>query len=269
MVNKMKTKKNLLSVIIPAYQQEKIIQRDLQNIETVLEKIRYDYEIICVVDGRKDKTFQNAKKIKSKKLKVVGYKNNHGKGYAIRYGMVRAKGNLVAFIDAGMDINPKGIPMLLEHMIWYDSDVIVGSIRHSASKVYDYPLKRRIYSWGYYLLNRILFGLRITDSQRGLKIFKREVLEKVLPRLLVKKYAFDIEMLSVAYRLGFKKIHDGPVELDASKYKYSSIKFGTVWIMLLDTLSVFYRLKILRYYDDHNKRKWSYNPELDFKINIG
>ncbi len=183
--------------------------------------------------------------------------------------MARSKGNLIAFIDAGMDLNPGGLSMLLEHMIWYKSDVIVGSIRHSASKVYGYPLKRKIYSWGYHLLTRFLFGLRITDSQRGLKIFKREVLEKVLPRLLVKEYAFDIEMLSVAHRLGFKKIHDGPVELDASKYKYSSIKFGTVWSMLLDTLAVFYRLKILRYYDDHNKRKWSYDPDLDFKINIG
>ncbi|MCX6724574.1 MAG: hypothetical protein NTV20_00530, partial [Candidatus Shapirobacteria bacterium] len=145
-------------------------------------------------------------------------------------------------------------------MIWYDSDVIVGSIRHSASKVYGYPLKRKIYSRGYHLLTRILFGLRITDSQRGLKIFKRGVLEKVLPRLLVKKYAFDIEMLSVAYRLGFKKIHDGPVEMDGTKFSHSNINFGTVWI---------YRLKILRYYDDHNKRKWSYDPDLDFKVNIG
>jgi glycosyltransferase involved in cell wall biosynthesis len=265
----MKPKKNLLSVIIPAYQQEKTIQGDLKNIEAVLEKIRYDYEIICVVDGREDKTFQNAKKIKSKKLKVVGYKDNHGKGYAIRYGMVRAKGDLVAFIDAGMDLNPSGLSMLLEHMIWYDSDVIVGSIRHSASKVYGYPLKRKIYSWGYHLLTRILFGLRITDSQRGLKVFKRDVLEKVLPRLLIKKYAFDIEMLAVAHRLGFTKIHDGPVEMDGSKLRYSSINFGTVWSMFLDTLAVFYRLKVLRYYDDHNKRKWSYDPDLDFKVNIG
>jgi len=265
----MKSKKHLLSVIVPAYKQERTIQRDLRYIEDVLQKIRYDYEIICVVDGVVDKTFENAKKTKSEKLKVVGYSKNHGKGYAIRYGMVRTKGDLIAFIDAGMDLDPSGLSMLLEHMIWYDSDVIVGSIRHSASKVYAYPLKRKIYSQGYHLLTRVFFGLGITDSQRGLKIFKRKVLEKVLPRLLVKKYAFDIEILSVAYRLGFKKIHDGPVELDASKYKYSSIKFGTVWTMFLDTLAIFYRLKILHYYDDRNKRKWSYDPDLDFKVNIG
>lgn len=261
--------KKLLSVIVPAYKQEKTIQEDLTRLESVLRKIRYDYEIICVVDGKVDRTFEKAKKVKSPKIRVIGYEKNHGKGYAVRYGMAQSKGDIVAFIDAGMDIEARGLSLLLEHMIWYDSDVIVGSIRHSASKVYGYPLKRRVYSIGYHLFTKILFGLRVTDSQRGLKIFKREVLEKVLPRLLIKQFAFDIEMLAVAKRLGFKKIHDGPVEMDASKFKYSSIRSSTVLSMLVDTLAVFYRLWILRYYDDHNKRKWRYDPELNFKVNIG
>lgn len=262
-------KNHFLSVVIPAYKQEKTIAQDLKHIKEVLDSIRYDYEIVVVVDGRVDKTYENAKKLKLSKVKVVGYKENRGKGHAIRYGMARTKGDLVAFIDAGMDINPRGLPMLLEHMLWYDSDVIVGSIRHSASKVYGYPFKRKVYSWGYHTLTKYLFGLQITDSQRGLKIFKRKVLEKVLPRLLVKQFAFDIEMLSVARRLGFKEIHDGPVEMDARKMKYSSVKSSTVFNMLLQTLAVFYRLKILRYYDDSNKRKWSYDPDLDFKVNVG
>ena len=259
----------LLSVIVPAYKQQRTIAKDLENIESVLQQVPYDYEIICVVDGLVDKTYERAKKLQSSKIKVVGYKTNHGKGYAVRYGMARARGSLIAFIDAGMDINPNALSMLLEHMKWYSSDVIVGSIRHSASKVIGYPLKRKIFSFGYHFLVRFLFGLRITDSQRGIKIFRREVLEKVLPRLLVKEFAFDIEILSVAYRLGFRKIHDGPVEMDARRFKYSSIKTSTVLDMLLDTLAVFYRLKILRYYDSKNKRKWVYDKELDMRINIG
>lgn len=262
------SKDHFLSVVIPAYKQEKTIVKDLNSIVAALDKIRYDYEVVVVVDGRVDKTFENAQKVKSKKIKVVGYKTNKGKGYAVRYGMARTKGDLVAFIDAGMDINPLGIPLLLEHMLWYNSDVIVGSIRHSASKVIGYPLKRKIYSWGYHTLTRLLFGLRITDSQRGLKIFKRKVLKKVLPRLLVKRFAFDIEMLAVALRLGFNKIHDGPVEMDARRFKYSSIRFSTVFQMLVDTLAVFYRLNILRYYDDRNKRKWVYDKDLDMRINV-
>jgi len=262
-------KENLLSVIVPAYKQERTIVKDLQKIELTLQQANLAYEIICVVDGMADKTYERAKKVSSSKIKVVGYQKNCGKGYAVRYGMARAKGDLIAFIDAGMDINPQAISMLLEHMKWYNSDVIVGSIRHSASKVIGYPFSRKVYSLGYHFLTRILFGLRITDSQRGIKIFKREVLEKVLPRLLVKRYAFDIEMLAVASRLGFRRIHDGPVEMDARKFKYSSVKTSTIFEMLLDTLAVFYRLKILKYYDSRNKRKWVYDQELDMRVNIG
>jgi len=259
--------KKLLSVIVPAYKQERTIVKDLQNIEQVLKQIRYDYELICVVDGKVDRTFEKAKKISSPKIKVITYEQNRGKGYAVRYGMAKAKGDLVAFIDSGMDINPNGISMLLEHMVWYDSDVVVGSIRHSASKVIGYPLKRKVFSIGYHLLTRSLFGLRITDSQRGVKIFKREVLEKVLPRLLVKRFAFDIEILAVAYRLGFKKIHDGPVEMDARRFRYSSITTATVASMFLDTMAIFYRLNILRYYDSKNRRKWTCDPDLYFRTN--
>jgi len=258
---------NLLSVIIPAYKQEKTIVKDLNSINSVLKQGKYDYEIICVIDGKVDRTFERAKTIKSPNINIIGYEKNHGKGYAVRYGMAKAKGDLIAFIDSGMDINPNAISMLLEHMKWYNSDVIVGSIRHSASKVIGYPFKRKLFSIGYHLLTRFLFGLRITDSQRGIKIFKREVLEKVLPRLMVKTFAFDIEMLSVANHLGFKKIHDGPVEMDARKFKYSSIKTSTVWSMFLDTLAIFYRLNILHYYDNKNRRAWICDKDLNMKIN--
>lgn len=243
--------RNKLSVIVPAYKQEDTIVEDIRRISKMLSEIDFDYEIICVVDGiDTDRTFAKAKSTKLKNLKVVGYEKNQGKGHAVQYGMKKAKGDLVAFLDAGMEIHPAGLNLLIAHMDWYDSDVIVGSIRHSASKVKGYPLKRKILSWGYHTLTKILFGLRITDCQRGIKIFKREVLENVLPKLLVKAYAFDIEMLSVAKRLGYDKIHDGPVEMDATKIEYSNIKANTVWSMLRDTLAVYYRLNVLHYYDD-------------------
>jgi len=264
-----KDKSRLISVVVPAYRQEKTIVEDIKRIREALEKMRFDYEIIVVVDGFVDKTYQRAKKLRLKKVKVVGYPTNKGKGYAVRYGMVRTKGDLVAFIDAGMDIDPNGLAMILEHMEWYQADIIVGSKRHPASQV-EYPFLRKIYSLGYQILIWFLFGLKVKDTQTGLKIFKREVLEKVLPRLLVKRFAFDVELLAVAYRLGFRRIYEAPVKIDPQKFKFTStIRFKTVWEMLIDTLAVFYRLHILRYYDDANKRKWRYDPELDFKINIG
>ena len=264
-----RTKRRLLSVIIPAYKQEKTITKDLKRIEGVLEKIRYNYEVIVVVDGQVDKTYQQAKKAASSKIKVYQYKNNKGKGYAVRYGMVRANGDPIAFIDAGMEIDPNGISMILEHMEWYDADIIVGSKRHPASQV-NYPLKRKIISRAYQAFVRVFTGLNVRDTQAGLKIYRREVLEKVLPRLLVKRYAFDLEMLTVAHHLGFKRIFEAPVKMS---YNFGDLTHAAslegLRRTLIDTLAIIYRLKIVRYYDDHNKRKWRYDPDLDFRVNIG
>lgn len=264
-----KRSNSLVSVIIPTYKQEKTIERNLRRIKSVLDQLRYDYEIIVVVDGNVDKTYQNAKKVKSPKILVAGYEKNYGKGYAVRFGMAKTRGNIVAFIDAGMDINPNGISMLLEHFEWYNADIIVGSKWHPVSKV-KYPFYRKVVSRGYGLMVKTLFGLRVKDTQLGMKFFKRDVLEKVLPRLLVKKFAFDIELLAVADRLGFKRIYEAPIELDWKDINsnISSNLPQAVWDMFFDTLAVFYRLKVLRYYDDCNKRKWRYEPELNFRMNL-
>jgi glycosyltransferase involved in cell wall biosynthesis len=249
-----------LSVIIPAYKQQKTIIEDLGNIQSVLEQIRYDYEMIVVVDGIIDKTFDNVKEYKKNhspkpsKIVPLAYEKNHGKGYAVRYGMSKATGDYVAFIDSGMDLNPNGLSMLLEHMEWYKADVIVGSKRHQASKV-DYPLVRRMYSTGYQFLCSALFGLTIKDTQVGLKIFKRKVLQDVMPRLLIKAWAFDIEILAVAHYLGYTKIYEAPVEYRHIKFN-TSINKKVVLNMLWDTLAVFYRMHILHYYDDANKSSW-------------
>ncbi len=257
-------KDKLLSVIVPAYHQEKTIAKDLRRIESVLRQIRLPYEIICVVDGLVDKTYEKAQKLTSPTLKVVGYEVNRGKGHAVRYGMRSAKGDYVAFIDAGMELNPNGLSMILEHLEWYGADIIVGSKRHPASKV-NYPLIRRITSWGYQMVVRLLFGINVTDTQVGLKIFKKEVLQKTLPRLLVKQYAFDVEMLAVAYHLGFQKIFEAPVQI---KYNFKDLTHAStlksIYYMLWDTLAVFYRLRILHYYDDSHRKHWRPNMYLEW-----
>ncbi|MBI2596870.1 glycosyltransferase [Candidatus Daviesbacteria bacterium] len=262
-----------VSIIVPAYKQEDTIVRDLSRIKQVLDKLRYPTELICVADGKVDRTFEKATKFAERftNLKVIGYETNKGKGYAVRFGMAASSGNIIGFIDSGMDINPNGLSMLLEHFEWYDSDIIIGSKRHPVSKV-DYPWQRRVFSIGYQLIVWILFGLRVRDTQVGIKFFKREVLEKVLPRLLVKRYAFDVEMLAVANYLGFKRIFEAPIDITLRFGGTSTITnqrfVRTVTAMLMDTLAVFYRLRILSYYSDKNKRKWVFDPELNFRINV-
>lgn len=247
----------LLSVVVPAYKQEKTIKEDLENIDLTLESglpSHLRYEIICVVDGFLDKTYENAKRAKSKNIRVIGYEENKGKGYAVRYGMKSAKGDLISFLDAGRDISPKGVMMLISHMEWYDADIIVGSKRHPASMV-NYPMLRKILSIGYHFGVKILFNFSVTDTQSGIKIFKKKVVDAILPRLLVKRYAMDIEMLAVARYLGFKRIYEAPIEVHFDN-KTSSVRWHTIFRMFWDTMAVFYRLRILHYYDSSNKKNW-------------
>jgi len=253
----------LVSIIIPAYKQEKTIRKDITNIYKTMKQTRWNFELIVVVDGFLDKSYEQARKLKKNNVTVIGYEKNHGKGYAVRYGMAHAKGDYIAFIDSGMEIKPNGISMLLEHMEWYEADIIVGSKRHPASKVWI-SLPRKIYSWFYYMLVRVLFNLNVRDTQAGIKVFKRKVLERVLPRMVVKEFAFDIEMLVVAKYLGFSKIYEAPVEIkldftDNSKFirGFAIIFDRYVRGMLIDTCAVFYRLNILRYYNETNKEAWT------------
>lgn len=239
----------LLSVVVPAYRQEKTIRNDLLTIEKVLKDglKGMRFEIICVIDGIVDKSLKEAQKIKSRKIKILSYLENKGKGFAVRYGMQHARGDLISFLDAGRDISPKGIMMLMTHMQWYNADIIVGSKRHPVSQV-NYPLVRRILSIGYHLGVKLLFGLPITDTQSGIKIFKRKVIKKILPRLYVNNYAMDIEFLAVARRLGFKRIYEAPIEVKFSK-KGSRVRWHTSLQMAWDSLKILYKLKILKYYD--------------------
>lgn len=259
----------LLSIILPVYHQEHTIKKQLQNILAELKLLSIPYEVIVVVDGMDDGSFKQALKVRSNHLLVSGYKTNHGKGYAVRFGMAKSKGDVIGFIDAGGDVSELGLSMMLEHFLWYNADIIVGSKRHPVSHV-QYPFERKVLSWGYQQLIRLLFGLEIRDSQVGMKLYRRAVLEDVLPRLVIKKFAFDIEILAVAHHLGYTRIYESPIILDFSGA--SSITSLSVWTIILnmlwDTFAVYYRLHILRYYDNLNKRKWRFDAELNFKVPV-
>ncbi len=243
----------LFSLVIPTYNQEKTIVKDVKTLEKVLAGLQIPFEIIVVVDGFVDSSYQKLQKIKNKNIKIFGYEKNHGKGYAVKYGMLKAKGDIVGFIDAGMDIDPVGISMLLNHMSWYDADIIVGSKLHPVSQI-EYPYFRKVLSWGYRSITRTLFGLTVKDTQVGIKLYRKEVVKKVFPKLLVKQFAFDVETLAVAHSLGYKRIYDAPVKLKFNGQSSISNKkyWKVVWNMLWDTSAVFYRVRIKKYYQKLN-----------------
>ncbi len=241
---------NKISIVIPAYKQQKTIERDIKNINNALSLLHYEYEIIVVVDGFLDDTFKNSKKTNIKNLTVLGYEKNRGKGYAVKYGILKATGDVVGFIDAGMDLEPSELSVALDLMQLSDADIVVGSKLHPDSKV-NYPFIRRILSWGYRMITHLLFGYKIKDTQVGLKIFRKNVAKEVFSRIAIKRFAFDIEVLAVAQKLGYTNIIESPIKLNFNNA--SSITSASFWRvifwMLWDTTAVFYRLKITHYYD--------------------
>jgi hypothetical protein len=110
-----------------------------------------------------------------------------------------------------------------------------------------YPAFRRLQSALYQTLVRLLFSLNVRDTQTGLKLFRRQVLQEALPLLAIKRFAFDLELLVVARQLGYKKVCEAPIKLD---YQFeSTVNLGSAFFVLWDTAAIFYRLRILRYYE--------------------
>jgi hypothetical protein len=150
-------------------------------------------------------------------------------------------------VDADLDLDPASIPAYLEVAQRDALDLAIGSKRHPDSTVH-YPASRRAASWCYQQLNRLLFRLDVRDTQVGLKVFSRRVADDVLPLLLVKTFAFDLELLAVASSLGYTRIRELPVRLD---YRFTGSGVGSLAVLaaLWDTAAIFYRLRILRTYE--------------------
>ncbi len=240
-----------LSIIIPAYNKDREVFQSISSIVNELKHTLYDWEIVVVDDASRDKTLREA--IRSKafngnthRIKIYSYDLNQGKGFAIYYGFKQSQGDIVMFADADLDLPSTNIRVLLDILKKTKSDIVIGSKRHPKSNVH-YPLLRRILSKNYQILVKTLFSMNLTDTQVGLKAFRREVLEETFPHLVVKNFAFDLELLFVANKLGFTKIKEAPIKLD---YNFTStVNLNTIKQILQDTLAIFYRANMLNYYE--------------------
>jgi glycosyltransferase involved in cell wall biosynthesis len=240
-----------LSVVVPAYREGKQIFSNLTRLIGELDKLETDYEVIVVSDGNTDATVHEAKRVPSAKIKVFHYPMNVGKGFALSLGVAQAAGDLVTFIDADMELDPANIGGFIEIMEKSNCDAVIGSKRHPMSKV-SYPTFRRFQSWVYQMVVRVLFNLNVRDTQTGLKLFRRQVLKEALPLLAIKKFAFDLELLVVAAQLGYRNVCEAPIALD---YRFeSTVNLGSAWNVLWDTAAIFYRLRILRYYEHRREQ---------------
>lgn len=228
------------------YNEELYAAANILETDNYFKKTGVKYEIIVIDDGSKDRTFHKAAKTAQKHIKVYKLAKNQGKGQALREAFKRSSGDLVMFLDGDLDIHPKQFEVLFDIMSRDGADVVIGSKRHPQS-VLHYPRGRRVMSAGYFFIVKMLFGLPLRDTQTGIKIYRREVLDRVFHKMLIKGYAFDLELLVLSNHYGFK-ISEAPVVVDF-KGKYGNITAGTIFNMMWDTMAIFYRLNILHYYD--------------------
>jgi len=235
-----------LSVVVPAYREGPRIHGNLTRLIGELDKLRVPYEVVVVSDGNTDTTVREAQRVQSAAVRVFHYPMNIGKGFALSCGVDQSSGELVTFIDADMELDPANIGGFIEMMQSNGCDAVIGSKRHPLSRV-AYPRLRRFQSAIYQILVRVLFNLDVRDTQTGLKLFRRQVLRDALPLLAIKKFAFDLELLVVAHQLGYRKIVEAPISL---AYQFeSTVNLASAWRVLWDTAAIFYRLRILRYYE--------------------
>ncbi len=235
----------MLSVIIPAYNEEKRIKETIRSLADFLDQQQLDYELVVVDDGSSDGTYEVAKSLRGDRVQVFYYEPNRGKGHALKFGFEKSRGDVIAFFDAGLDFPPSQIVYFLRILEESGADLVIGSKVHPRSQVV-YPWHRRLVSFGAQVTVKLLFDLGVTDTQVGLKVFRRKVLEKIMPLLLVKRYAFDIEVLALAHHYNFK-IREAPVRLRL--VLSTAVSPRSLFETLFDTLSIFYRLKILKFYD--------------------
>ena len=242
-----------LSLVVPVYDGAGYIEPNLREIVATLERGLEGraFEVIVVSDGARDRTLEIAQRVDHPAVRVFHYPINQGKGFAIALGSAQAEGRLVGWLDADLDIHPDAIVRMVKLFEAEDVDVVVGSKRHRDSDV-DYPAIRRVYSWGFQTLIRLLFRFNVRDTQVGAKVFRRDVLDTVVPLLLIKRYAFDVEVLAVAAGFGFDRVREVPIEL-SYRFTGSGINKKAVWLMLQDTLAIAYRIHFRHWY----VRRWA------------
>jgi glycosyltransferase involved in cell wall biosynthesis len=233
------------TLVIPFYNPGPRFGSHIAEIIEVLNDEDITYEIIAVSDGSTDDSEKQLDLITESGLMVVRNAVNQGKGEAIRIGLSKGSGRYLGFIDADGDLPAKLLRSFIEVMRLENPDIIYGSKRHPESDVY-YPPVRRIYSWCYQQLNRLLFGLPVKDSQTGVKVIRIDVLADVLPRMVEKRFAFDLELFVVARQRGFTHFAELPVVI-IERFS-STVSLRSVRQMFQDTLAIFYRLRIIHFY---------------------
>lgn len=234
-----------LSVVIPVYNQAKNVSASIARIKSVLESIGMGYEIVVVNDGSLDNTLEILRREEKQDphVQLVTYAQNKGKGYAVKTGIMHTHGDTVLFTDGDLDISPNMIVDYVKQL--GQSDLVIASKRHPQSKV-KAPKSRKFLSRVFNIVARILTGIPVKDTQAGLKAGNGPALRAIFKLIFVKRYAFDVELLTIASILKMQ-IKEMPVEINLDR----TFKVKDIIKMFVDVLAIAYRYRIKRTYQRH------------------
>ncbi len=184
------------SVVIPAYNEARRLPTTLAGWTTFLAGQPFESELIVVDDGSTDSTASVA----AGYARVISYAPNRGKGGAVRTGVLAAEGNVIAYVDADLNIAPRFLSSALE-LIESGADLVAGQRNLSEYAAAEGPI--RLLAGGLVqLARRLLVMSTIRDTQCGFKVFRRDMALAVFHRTRIDSFAFDIEVLFLARRLG-------------------------------------------------------------------
>ena len=235
-----------VSIVVPYYNPGVRLRTTVADMVRVLDASGMTFEIITVSDGSTDGSPFTLEGFPESVVRRVSFARNTGKGHALRAGLGLGRGRYLGFIDADGDISPELLAPFVSIMRSEQPDIIIGSKRHPESSVH-YPPLRRFYSWGYQHLIALLFRLHVKDTQVGIKLVDRRVIADVLPLLRESRFALDLELLVLARRLGYTRIVEAPVRI---RERFgSTISLKAVWLLLVDTLGLYFRHSIRHEYD--------------------
>ncbi len=231
-----------VSVLMPAHQLESVIADNIDRVVDVVASWTA-VEIIVIDDGSTDDTkgFLDKAAAVHDEVTVISYPINRGKGGALKEGFAHATGNTIVFLDADLDLPPEQLPAFLAEFERLGVDALVGAKR-TAMAPDRYPTIRRGLSLAFAAVNRALFRLPVHETQTGLKVFRRSVLESTLPRLETAGYAFDLELLLRICKNG-GSLAESPVALASGSS--SGLSLSTLWEMGRDTIVIW--VKSLRW----------------------
>lgn len=193
-----------ISLCIPMYNELSIIKDTARAVSEYMEKTFDDYEIIFSNDGSTDGCDKAVEELSLPHVRVVGYEQNRGKGYAVRTAVLEADGDIVMFTDAdlayGLDVVKRTYDTFIEHP---ESDMVIGSRNLSADGYEGYTPLRKLMSKTYIKVLCIAGGFKLSDSQCGCKAFTGEAVKKIFPRCEVDRFAFDFECIlwAVKYKM--------------------------------------------------------------------